>query len=211
MALEQETIYIKGNQNVEVAWERISLGDVLEISCSNPHVLAKVKSLRILQITDKNKQRHVISILKIINTIQKEYPNVEIKNLGSPDIIVSYERCENQNVIWEWIKVASVVIITFVGSAFSIMTFNNDVDVPKLFSQVYELVMGKPKTGFSVLEIAYSIGITLGIVIFFNHFGKKRFSVDPTPIEVEMRSYEDEIQNALIQKYEREGDEIDVD
>ena len=40
------------------------------------------------------------------------------------------------------------------------------------------------------------IGLVMGILIFFNHFGKKRFSQDPTPIEVQMRTYEGEIQSA---------------
>ena len=61
------------------------------------------------------------------------------------------------------------------------------------------------------LEICYSIGIALGILIFFNHFGKKRFSVDPTPMEVEMRLYENDIQTTLIENYSRQGKEVNVD
>ena len=33
-------------------------------------------------------------------------------------------------------------MITFLGSAFSIMAFNNDVDVGKMFGQVYEQLTG---------------------------------------------------------------------
>ena len=40
--------------------------------------------------------------------------------------------------------------------------------------------------------------------------GKKKFSADPTPMEVEMRTYENEIQTTLIQLYEREEKEEDV-
>ena len=50
----------------------------------------------------------------------------------------------------------------------------------------------------------------MGILVFFNHFGKKRFSADPTPIEVEMRTYENEIQSTLIEAYSRKEKEIDV-
>ena len=59
------------------------------------------------------------------------------------------------------------------------MAFNNDVGGTKLFGQIYELVMGKQSDGFTVLEVTYSIGLTFGILVFFNHFGKKRFTVDP--------------------------------
>ena len=47
-------------------------------------------------------------------------------------------------------------------------------------------------------------------LVFFNHFGKKRFSVDPTPMEVEMRLYENDIQTTLIETYSRKEQELDV-
>jgi len=91
------------------------------------------------------------------------------------------------------------------------MAFNNDVNVTRLFEQIYELVTGQETSGFTVLEISYSVGITIGILVFFNHFGKKRFTVDPTPMEVQMRLYENDIQTTLIEDAARKGEEIDVD
>ena len=58
--------------------------------------------------------------------------------------------------------------------------------------------------------MTYSIGIIIGILVFFNHFGRKRFSVDPTPMEVEMRLYENDIQTTLVENYSRKGKEVDV-
>ena len=60
------------------------------------------------------------------------------------------------------------------------------------------------------MEIMYSIGLTGGIVIFYNHFGGKSFSNDPTPIEVEMNTYEQDIDYALIERGSRSGKEEDV-
>ena len=64
--------------------------------------------------------------------------------------------------------------------------------------------------GFTVIELFYSIGIIIGILVFFNHFGKKRFTVDPTPIEVEMRLYENDLQTTLIEDYSRKEQELDA-
>ena len=47
--------------------------------------------------------------------------------------------------------------------------------------------------------------------MFFNHFGKKKFSVDPTPLEVQMRTYENEIQTTLVENASRKGEELDAD
>ena len=84
------------------------------------------------------------------------------------------------------------------------------MDVTKLFGQLHELVTGQETSGFTILEITYSIGITAGILIFFNHFGKKRFTVDPTPMEVQMRLYENDIQTTLAEDSARKGEELDV-
>ena len=211
MGVESCTVYIKGDQNVEVKSHKVTLGDALEIECVNQHALARIKSLCLMQLPEKGEQRSVVSILKVIEKIHETYPNAEVVNLGAPDMIITFEKEKKTGKTVEIIKVVLVSLITFVGSAFSIMTFNNDVDVTKLFAQIYEQFTGEAKTGFTVLEVTYSFGIALGILVFFNHFGKKKFSVDPTPIEVEMRTYENEIQTTLIQNFEREGKALDLD
>ena len=60
------------------------------------------------------------------------------------------------------------------------------------------------------LEVTYSIGLAVGIIVFFNHIGGRRITKDPTPIKVEMRIYEDDVNNALVETADREGKTIDV-
>ena len=93
--------------------------------------------------------------------------------------------------------------VSFFGAAFSIMTFNNDVDLGSLFDQFYTLVMGKSSNGFTILEISYSVGIGLGVLLFFNHFGHLKLSDDPTPMQVQMRTYEDDVNQTLIEQAEQ--------
>lgn len=210
MSVANNTLYIKGEQNVEVKHRDVTLGDLFTMECSQQNVVCKLKTIKIIKIPDEGQHRYVVSILKIIEAIHKEYPNLEVQNLGSPDLIVTYEEQENNNKIWQGLKIAFITFLSFIGAAFAIMTFNNDSETPKLFDQIYELFMGQPKSGFSILELTYSIGLVIGILIFFNHFGKRRFTVDPTPIEVEMRLYENDIQTTIISDYSRKGQEIDV-
>lgn len=209
MASESAMLYIKGDRNVEVTKQNVTLGDILEIECSDSAVLAKVKTLRLLKIQEEKEQRFVISVLKIISCIHEQYPRIEVQNLGEEDIIVTYENQKTPPVFWYIIKTIFVAAIIFCGAAFSIMAFNNDVNVTKLFSQIYQMMMGKESNGFTVLEVTYSIGMAIGILIFFNHFGKKRFTVDPTPMEVQMRLYENDIQTTLVEDASRRGKEME--
>lgn len=213
MASGKETVYIKADRNTEVTNPEVTLGDVIKIECVNPSVAARIQAIKLVSFhhTDKKNQNRVaVSVLKVIELIHKQYPNIEVQNMGEQDFIVTYEA---QQTAGGWVhigKAALVVLISFAGAAFSIMAFNNDVDVTKMFSQIYELVTGTKSDGFTMLELTYSIGLIIGILVFFNHFGKKRFSVDPTPIEVEMRLYENDLQTTLIENISRKEKELDV-
>ena len=110
----------------------------------------------------------------------------------------------------QWVKTAFVAAISFFGTGFTIMAFHNDISINKIFSKVYELVMGYPSDGYSILEASYSVGLAAGIILFFNHVGGRRITKDPTPIEVEMRTYETDVNKALIETADREGQSIDV-
>ena len=75
---------------------------------------------------------------------------------------------------------------------------------------VYELLTGQEPQSVTALEIAYSIGLALGILVFFNHIGGRRITSDPTPIEVEMRKYETDVNQALTETADREKKTLDV-
>ena len=211
MAVKQETLYIKGDKNIEVTKPEVTLGDILSMECSNQNVIPRLKTIKVMKMQEKNGQRKVISILKIIKLIHEIYPNMDVHNLGETDIIVTYEEQKSTGMINYLIKTGFTTVLTFTGAAFAIMTFNNDVSVRKLFSQIYQLMTGIKPQGSTILELSYSIGLTIGILLFFNHFGKKKFSVDPTPLEVQMRTYENEIQTTLVENASRKGKELDAD
>lgn len=210
MSCNQDTLYIKGERDIEVKKRDVTLGDLLTFECSNKTLIPKLKGMKILKIPENGKNRYVISILKIIACIHEQYPGIEIQNLGESDLIITYENQKTPGMAIHVLKTIFVVLLTFAGSAFSIMAFNNDVSVPGLFGQIYQWVTGVDPEGITILEIMYSIGITIGILVFFNHFGKRRFSVDPTPLEVQMRLYENDIQTTLVEDASRKGAELDV-
>ncbi len=210
MASESRTLYIKGDRDVEVTKPDVTLGDLLSMECTDKLMLAKIRTLKIVRFKKNGRQRRVISVLKIIACIHEKFPEADVENLGETDIIVTYEDQKTPAYAWHIIKTVFVAAVTFFGAAFSIMAFNNDVDVTKLFGQIHELVTGQETSGFTILEVSYSVGITAGILLFFNHFGKKRFTEDPTPMEIQMRLYENDIQTTLIEDSERRGEEIDV-
>lgn len=106
-----------------------------------------------------------------------------------------------------YIKCICIGIVIFFGSGFSIMAFHNDVGIVDLFAQIYEQVIGRAPEGIGGLEIGYSIGLAGGILIFFNHFNLKKRENDPTPLQVEVSKYEQDVEDtvARIRKKEQQG------
>lgn len=216
MASDSDTLYIKIDQNILVREPAVVLKDIAKLTSSNRELVNKLKTLKVYQFhTPANsgkpkKQSEVFSLLKIIELIGKEYPNVDIQNIGEKDFIIEYEpMAENKWV--QYGKVLVLCVFIFFGSAFTIMTFNNDVGVDKVFREFYKQVMGRTSDGFTMLEISYAIGLSLGILIFFNHVGRKKITHDPTPIQVEMRTYEKDVDTTFIENAGRKGTSNDVD
>ena len=75
--------------------------------------------------------------------IQKEYPTVQVENLGETDFIIEYVQERKKRPVWEYTKVVLVCMMIFFGSAFSIMTFNADVSVDQVFADLHRLMTGR--------------------------------------------------------------------
>lgn len=205
-----ETVYLKAERNVEVMEDEVFLKDVAKVFCADSHVAAKVKAIKIHRFGQEEQKRQVFSILKLIELIQKTCPNVQVESVGESDVLVERVHADKHKGAVQLVKIIFVSAISFFGTAFTIMAFHNDIGISKVFAKVYEMVMGQPQNGYSVLEVSYSIGLALGMIIFFNHIGGRRITKDPTPIEVEMRIYERDVNDALIETADREGKTIDV-
>lgn len=198
-----DVLYLKLDKNVMVEGSSVMLGDIAQINCSTKPIEYKVKTLRLPTEIIKGPGRYVFSVMDVIEVIEKEYPNLEINNLGEADFVITVEKQKHIGNVGSWSKTVLVCILSFFGAAFSIMAFNNDIDITRLFGQLYEVFTGEQSNGFTLLEISYSIGVGLGILIFFHHFARKKGTSDPTPLEVEMRTYEDEIDTTLIESGNR--------
>lgn len=210
MSTNNVTIYINAQQNVELQSEDVYVKDIGKLTCSDEHVLAKVKAIKLHHFKKDEPKRQVISLLKVIEEIDKVCPGASVESIGEPDVMVEYINVNKHKGPLQMIKLIFVAMISFFGTAFTIMAFHNDIGINDVFTKVYEMVMGQPGDGYGILELAYSLGLAIGIIVFFNHIGGRRITKDPTPIEVEMRIYEEDVNKALIATADREGKTMDV-
>ncbi|MCI9315262.1 MAG: stage V sporulation protein AA [Lachnospiraceae bacterium] len=210
MSTSSVTLYIKAEQNIELQSEDVYVKDIGKLTCTDEAVLAKVKTIKLHHFKKDAPQRQVISILKVIEEINKLYPNVTVESLGETDTLLEHINVNKHKGFIQWIKLAFVAAVSFFGTAFTIMAFHNDIGINDVFTKVYGMVTGQQGDGYGILELAYSAGLAIGIIVFFNHIGGRRITKDPTPIEVEMRVYETDVNKALIETADREGKTMDV-
>ncbi len=93
----------------------------------------------------------------------------------------------------------------FIGSGLAIMNFHADVSMLAVQRKIYEMFTGEYIPNPLLLQIPYSLGIGIGMVIFFfNHLFKKKFNEEPSPLEVEMFTYQESLnQYVITEEYNR--------
>ena len=175
-----DVLYIQTDKNRKITDPHVRLGDISDLTSNNPEVLQRCKVLRVLTLESGKYGRYAVSVMKLIELIQKKEKQVEVVHVGEPQFILTYEDPAGKSERMSWLKTAFVCLVTFFGTMFSIMTFNTDVDIPKLFERISSQFTSDPR-GLAILEVTYSVGIGIGVVFFFNHFGKWKITEDPTP------------------------------
>ena len=224
------TVYLKCDRNVECQEGDVFLKDAATLQCTDPQVLAKCKAIKIHHFTEgdqvqggktgssgkktwmgqAHQQRCVISVLKIIAMMEETCPGITVQSVGEADVVLERVKVPKYKGPKLWAKVALVCLVSFFGTGFTIIAFHNDVGINDVFSEIYRIAMGREPGGLNVLEVAYSLGLALGIIVFFNHIGGRRITKDPTPIEVSMRNYEEDVNKTLVETASRENKEVDA-
>ena len=201
------TVYLKCDRNVEVQSEDVFLTDVGSLRCADPVISAKLKAVKVHHFGKDETKRCVISSLKLVELMEETCPNICVQIVGEPDVLVEWISVDRHKGWQQWAKCALVCLVSFFGTAFTIMAYHNDVGINEIFTEVYRMVMNREPQGLNILEVSYSVGLAAGIIIFFNHVGGRRLTKDPTPIEVAMRNYEEDVDKTLIATAGREGRE----
>ena len=198
-----EILYLKLEKNIRTYNRTLTLGEAAQMQCADKTVINRLKTEKLYtfdRVKPGRKACAARTVLSVVDVVKK------IQNLGETDFVIEYSTKTEESRTAVFLKVSLVCLICFFGSAFSIMAFNNDVSTTDMFGRFYTLLTGEQSDGFTILELSYSLGLSAGIVAFFNHIGGRRLTKEPTPIEVEMRLYEDDVNTTLIKTAERNGE-----
>ena len=207
--MSSTTIYLKLPQVKEVYEPEVYLGMIADVHSSDRAAEAKAKAVKITSFSGKGKEAVFVgNVMELVEKIEKTGQNIQVDNIGESDFVVTYRAGKKKSLVWEWMKTAMVSAVAFFGAAFAIMTFNNDANVTDVFAKLNEMIIDPGRTD-EILE-ASTPWDWPWILLFFNHFASWKITVDPTPREVEMRLYEENLNKTLIKNGGRKESGVDV-
>jgi len=199
-------IYIMPQKKFISSGRRIILiKDIAEVF-SNKCSVEEIKNTVVYKIPDVKRGVFSVSALDIARVILKKFPEATIINEGEAEVLLEYSAVnKNQSRFKVFAKIAIISTILFAGGATAIMSFHSDGEIPEILQSYYTMFTGEHSTNPYILEISYSIGVALGIIVFYNHFLGKQMTYDPTPIEVQMTSYEEQVIKDQLQAIKKAG------
>ncbi|QLG39656.1 MULTISPECIES: stage V sporulation protein AA [unclassified Paenibacillus] len=200
------TVYVRLRSRIRIQRGRsIKLGDVAHLLTSPEEQEGRMLELELMRPGPEDGNLILIDILQIIPEIRRALPDVTVELIGSGhtlvEVVVGSGKPSKSLFILVW-------LLLFFGSALTIMNFHADVNMQEVQIRIVEMITGRRDEHPYLFQVAYSLGIGFGMAVFFNHLFKKKWNEEPTPLEVEMFLYQQNVDKyVVIEETERMHDE----
>ncbi|AZV44200.1 MULTISPECIES: stage V sporulation protein AA [Peribacillus] len=197
-----DLIYLRMRNRVHVQKnQQVRLKDVAKFIGDDKQV-KKIEEEVLLTVTHEDKNIIIIDLVQVIEAIQAIDQSIEIQTFGPSQTIIE--------VIYEKQKVSflaftAVWLLLFLGAGMTIMNFHVDVSMGEVHQKLFTLITGREDRKPLLIQIPYSFGLGIGMILFFNHFFKKRFNEEPSPLEVEMFNYQQDLDQYVIMNENKES------
>lgn len=198
----EKTIYIRMRHRLQVRpHDSVKLQDAAQIIAEDS-LLEKVKDQNIYTVTEKDQNIIILDVMKVIEVLTNEVNHLDIQIIGPTQTIVE--------VVYKKVGVSIpffilIWLLLFFGAALAIMNFHEDVSMQAVHQRIFKIITGRENDKPLLLQIPYSFGLGLGMVLFFNHVFKKRFNEEPSPLEVEMFNYQQDLDRYVILNENKES------
>jgi stage V sporulation protein AA len=198
----ENVVYVRMRHRVQVRPDEVVKMKHIAKILGSLSVVQTLEETDLLQVTDEDNNIIIVDLVHMIKEIREQYPNVDIQAVGPAQTIIEviYEKKKVS-----WILFIAVWLLLFVGAAITIMNFHADVSMQTVHQKLFKIITGKDDSKPLLIQIPYSFGLGLGMILFFNHFFKKRFNEEPSPLEVEMFNYQQDLDQYVIMHENKES------
>jgi stage V sporulation protein AA len=198
----EKTVYIRLRHRILVKpKKRVYLKDIAQI-IADEHLIEKLGNLFIYEICDQDRNIVIIDVMQVVKEIFSYDHSIEVQTVGPTQTIVEVVFKKK-----DFSKPLFVVIwfLLFFGAALTMMNFHEDVSMQPVQQKIYRIITGRDEPKPLLFQIPYSFGLGLGMILFFNHVFKKRLNEEPSPLEVEMFNYQQDLDRYVIMHENKES------
>jgi stage V sporulation protein AA len=174
--------------------EKVRLEDIAQIIAPES-ALPPLKNLLVHEVTEKDKSIVVIDVMQVISLMTIIVKDSDIQTIGPAQTIIEV-LIKEKGVSFPFFVL--IWFLLFFGSAMGIMNFHDDVSMQSVQEKIYTIITGKNAVKPLLFQIPYSVGLGFGMILFFNHVFRKRINEEPSPLEVEMFNYQQDIDNYVV-------------
>lgn len=137
----------------------------------------------------------VIHLGELIEIININCRDVRLNFLKPDDVIIFFE--DEKKDTTKYIRIFIISIVVLMGSIMGIMNFHADVNMAHSQFMMVDAITNNPKENLPYFQIPYSLGIGLGVAVFFNKFIPTYSKGEPSPLDLKIKSLNKEIENEL--------------
>lgn len=186
----------------------IYIKDIGMVYSHNKLIKTKIENLSVYKTKEEEDWIKITSI-DIIERLVDRYPNLEIEIIGQNEVLIEIKSREKNNRLFQFAKVVAIFILLFFGAGMTIMNFHTDVNMDETLEIIYYTLTGEKNSNPLILTISYSIGLGLGVIVFFNRILSKslRRRKEPGPMEIEVFNYDKEMEEYILNDIENSSKE----
>ena len=189
-----EIVYLRMKKTIGISkMKEIHLKDIAYLSTSSTRK-KKLEDVPIYRITKKDKNIVIIDSFLIIDYLIHTFSEIEVQLIGPTQTIIRINKSKKAPSIF---IVVFIWLLLFIGTAMTIMNFHYDVSMQEVQQKLHYLLTGERNDYPLWIQIPYSLGLGMGTLLFFNHWFNKRFNEEPSPLEVEIYNYQQDLDNYL--------------
>lgn len=197
----EHSIFIRLRNRVQVKENQTILLKDIALIVAPKHVAEELEKIKIYKVKKEDHNIIVLDAIVVLREIIEATNRRDLQLIGPSQTIVE--------VVTKKVRVSYplfllVWLLLFIGSAFTIMNFHEDVSMQSVHQKIVYLLTGLDDASPLIFQIPYSFGLGLGMILFFNHVFKKRINDEPSPLEVEMFNYQQAIDRYVIMHENKE-------
>lgn len=173
--------------------KKIYLKDIYDVYPKDKEFF--LNSIILRNYKNNNLNYDVIHLGEVIEKINKKLPSIKINFIKADDTVIFFDSFKKDRT--KYIRVIVVSIVVLMGSIMGIMNFHADVNMYASQYKIVDVLTKDAKRYLPYFQIPYSIGIGIGVALFFNKFIPTYSKYEPSPMELKMISLDKEIENQI--------------